>query len=154
MQYPNDTAILMPVPVLPINSGELWAMPPRVLLVEDEAAIADAVTYALATDGFEPVWCATGAAALEAMGKGPIALAILDIGLPDINGFDLFRRLTAASSVPVIFLTARSAEVDRIVGLEMGADDYISNRNRILAGIFVVFAAGIAYLLHVIIADL
>jgi len=101
-------------------------MPPRVLVVEDEAAIADAVTYALATDGFEPVWCATGAAAIEAIGKGPIALAILDIGLPDINGFDLFRRLTAGSGVPVIFLTARSAEVDRIVGLEMGADDYIS----------------------------
>ncbi|MCC6715517.1 MAG: two-component system response regulator CreB [Gammaproteobacteria bacterium] len=98
----------------------------RILVIEDEPHIADAITYALATDGFEPVWCSTGAAALELIGSGGFALAVLDIGLPDINGFELYRQLAATTPLPVIFLTARSAEVDRIAGLEMGADDYVS----------------------------
>jgi two-component system catabolic regulation response regulator CreB len=98
----------------------------RILVIEDEPHIADAINYALATDGFEPVWCSTGAAALEQVRSGGFALAVLDIGLPDINGFELFRRLAATTPLPVIFLTARSAEVDRIAGLEMGADDYVS----------------------------
>jgi two-component system catabolic regulation response regulator CreB len=98
----------------------------RILVVEDEPHIADAITYALTSDGFDAVWCSTGAAALQEARRGTIALAVLDIGLPDINGFELFRQLVATVPVPVIFLTARSAEVDRIVGLEMGADDYVS----------------------------
>jgi two-component system catabolic regulation response regulator CreB len=101
-------------------------MPTRILVIEDEPHIADTITYALSTDGFEPVWCSTGSAALEQIGSGGFALAVLDIGLPDINGLDLFRQLTAVSPLPVIFLTARAGEVDRIVGLEMGADDYVS----------------------------
>ena len=98
----------------------------RILIVEDEPAIADTISYALSTDGFQPVWSATGEAALQEIAGGDIALVILDIGLPDINGFELFKRLTRRTSAPVIFLTARSDEVDRVVGLEMGADDYIS----------------------------
>ena len=98
----------------------------RILVIEDEPHIADAINYALATEGFEPVWCGTGAAALEQVRSGGFALAVLDIGLPDINGFELFRQLAATTPLPVIFLTARSAEVDRIAGLEMGADDYVS----------------------------
>src|SRR5512138_1097961 len=98
---------------------------PRILLVEDEPAIAETVTYALSTDGFDPVWCATGQAALAALEGGRFALAIVDVGLPDINGFDLFRDISARWPLPVIFLTARSAEIDRVVGLELGADDYI-----------------------------
>lgn len=98
----------------------------RILVIEDEPHIADAITYALATDGFEPVWCSTGAAALERVRSGGFALAVVDVGLPDINGFELFRQLAATTPLPVIFLTARSAEVDRIAGLEMGADDYVS----------------------------
>jgi two-component system catabolic regulation response regulator CreB len=101
-------------------------MPTRILVIEDEPHIADTITYALGTDGFEPVWCSTGAAALAQWPAGGFALAILDIGLPDINGLDLFRQLNAAQPLPVIFLTARAGEVDRIVGLEMGADDYVS----------------------------
>jgi two-component system catabolic regulation response regulator CreB len=101
-------------------------MKPRILVVEDEPAIADTIVYALATDGFEPEWCATGAAAVAAAEQQPAALAVLDIGLPDTNGFELFRRLQKLdAAMPVIFLTARSSEIDRVVGLELGADDYI-----------------------------
>ena len=98
-----------------------------VLVVEDEPAIADTVVYALATDGFSPHWVASGEAALAAAAATPFALAIVDIGLPDINGLELFRRLQAAQpALPVIFLTARSGEIDRVVGLELGADDYVA----------------------------
>ncbi|HTN49503.1 MAG TPA: two-component system response regulator CreB [Burkholderiaceae bacterium] len=101
-------------------------MKPRILVVEDEPAIADTIVYALATDDFEPEWCATGAAALASARQKPAELAILDVGLPDINGFELFRRLQQQQpTLPAIFLTARSSEIDRVVGLELGADDYI-----------------------------
>jgi len=98
-----------------------------ILVVEDEPAIADTVVYALATDGFAPHWVGSGEAALAAAAATAFALAIVDIGLPDINGLELFRRLQAAQpALPVIFLTARSAEIDRVVGLELGADDYVA----------------------------
>jgi len=101
-------------------------MKPRILVVEDEPAIADTIVYALATDGFEPEWCATGAAALAAVRQHGAALAVLDVGLPDMNGFELFRQLQQVdAAMPAIFLTARSSEIDRVVGLELGADDYI-----------------------------
>jgi two-component system catabolic regulation response regulator CreB len=99
----------------------------RILVVEDEPAIADTICYALSTDGFEPDWRATGAAALEALAAGTEpGLIILDVGLPDVNGFELFKRLVGHTRAPVIFLTARAEEVDRIVGLELGADDYVA----------------------------
>jgi two-component system catabolic regulation response regulator CreB len=101
-------------------------MPTRILIVEDEAAIADTIAYALTTDGFVPVWCSTGAEALAELDREAPDLIVLDVGLPDINGIELFRLIVARTAAPVIFLTARSAEVDRIVGLEMGADDYIA----------------------------
>jgi two-component system, OmpR family, catabolic regulation response regulator CreB len=102
---------------------------PRILVVEDEPAIADTIQYVLAQDGFEPVWCRNGAEALEAFAAQRPALAILDVGLPDCNGFDLFKRLQAvggADAVPMLFLTARSDEIDRVAGLELGADDYVA----------------------------
>lgn len=102
---------------------------PRILLVEDESGIADTLQYVLATDGFAPVWCSTAAEALAQFAAEPPALAVLDVGLPDLNGFELFRRLQALPGghlVPMIFLTARSDEIDRVVGLELGADDYIA----------------------------
>ena len=100
-------------------------MKPRILVVEDEPGIADTIRYALASDGFEPVWCATGEAALAAVQAEPVALAILDVGLPDLNGFDLFKQVQRIRETPAVFLTARSDEIDRVVGLELGADDYI-----------------------------
>jgi len=101
-------------------------MRPRILLVEDESAIADTVLYALRTDGFEGEWCTSGEAALASIERAAPALVVLDVGLPDIQGFELFHRLRARSDVPVVFLTARSAEIDRVVGLELGADDYLT----------------------------
>ena len=100
-----------------------------ILIVEDELAIADSIAYALRTDGFAPHHVSFGAAALDAMrapGADVPALVVLDVGLPDMNGFEVCRQLRQFSNVPVIFLTARSEEIDRIVGLEIGADDYVT----------------------------
>ncbi|MBS0630539.1 MAG: two-component system response regulator CreB [Verrucomicrobia bacterium] len=97
-----------------------------VLVVEDETAIAETIVYALKTEGFEPLWKTTGREALAALEAQPVALVVLDVGLPDANGFDVCRELRKRHAVPVIFLTARSGEVDRIVGLELGADDYVA----------------------------
>ena len=99
---------------------------PRILLVEDEPAIADTVQYALRADGFEPVHCLTGGEALRRVATEDFALAVLDVGLPDIGGFALCRELRRGRELPVIFLTAQGAEVDRILGLEIGADDYVT----------------------------
>ncbi|MGZ3253333.1 MAG: two-component system response regulator CreB [Burkholderiaceae bacterium] len=101
-------------------------MPSKLLIIEDEPAIAETLLYALSTEGFAPVWCATGQEALTALKQSAFDLIILDVGLPDMNGFDLFREIHRHWSLPILFLTARTEEIDRIVGLELGADDYIS----------------------------
>ena len=100
-----------------------------ILIVEDELAIAESIAYALRTDGFTPLHVTLGEQALDTMrtpGAETPALVVLDVGLPDTNGFEVCRRLRQFSNVPVIFLTARSDEIDRIVGLEIGADDYVT----------------------------
>jgi two-component system, OmpR family, catabolic regulation response regulator CreB len=96
-----------------------------ITLIEDEPAIADTVVYALESEGYTVHWYNAGLGGLEHLKSSPGDLVILDIGLPDINGFELFRRLREFSAVPVIFLTARNIEVDKVAGLEMGADDYV-----------------------------
>ncbi len=102
-------------------------MPGTILIVEDELAIADSIAYALRTDGFTPVHMSLGQHALDAMRAQPApSLVVLDVGLPDMNGFEVCRQLRQFCNVPVIFLTARSDEIDRIVGLEIGADDYVT----------------------------
>ena len=103
-------------------------MPPRltILVVEDEQSIAETITYALQTEGFAPVWKTTGRDALAVLGAQPVALVVLDVGLPDMSGFDVCREMQKLGAPPVIFLTARTGEVDRIVGLELGADDYLA----------------------------
>ena len=104
-------------------------MPPlrqTILVVEDEASIAETIVYALQTEGFAPLWKTTGREALAALAGNPVALVVLDVGLPDMSGFDVCRQMQRAGTVPVIFLTARSSEVDKIVGLELGADDYLA----------------------------
>ena len=102
---------------------------PLILVVEDEPGIADTIHYALASDGFEPRVCARAREAIAHFSAAPPALAILDVGLPDMNGFELLRHLQAlpgGRQVPMLVLTARSAEIDRVVGLELGADDYVA----------------------------
>ena len=103
-------------------------MPPRqtILVVEDEPSIAETIVYALQTEGFAPVWKTTGREALAELGVQRVVLVVLDVGLPDMSGFDVCRELQKLGAPPVIFLTARSSEVDRIVGLELGADDYLA----------------------------
>jgi two-component system response regulator RegX3 len=97
-----------------------------VLVVEDEEAIASLVRAYLERDGYRVTWAHTGAEALAALEREPAQLIVLDIGLPDIDGFDLCRQLRLRGSVPIIMLTARDEEADRVAGLEVGADDYIS----------------------------
>lgn len=99
---------------------------PHVLLVEDETSIADTLIYALETEHYEVTHCTTAGAALEQMDKGLPDFAILDVGLPDMSGFDLCMKIRQTSALPVLFLTARDAEIDRILGLELGGDDYVT----------------------------
>lgn len=102
------------------------AMKPVVLLVEDEPAIAETILYALGTEGFATRWAKTGRDGLAAVREVAPVLVVLDVGLPDASGFDICRELRRThATLPVIFLTARNAEVDKIVGLEIGADDYM-----------------------------
>jgi two-component system catabolic regulation response regulator CreB len=98
----------------------------QILVVEDEAAIADTLIFALKGEGFEVTWVGLAGDALAQHAREPADLWILDVGLPDMNGFEACKRLRQSSDVPVIFLTARDAEVDRVVGLEIGADDYVT----------------------------
>ena len=100
-------------------------MKPRILVVEDEPSILDNIVYSLETEGFQPHGCATGGEARAALQRGPWALVVLDVGLPDTLGFDLCKEIRRASNLPIIFLTARASEVDRVVGLEIGGDDYM-----------------------------
>ena len=100
---------------------------PRIWLVEDEMSIADTLVYQLQQEGFIVTAFERGLPALDAAHHHQPALAILDVGLPDISGFELCRRLLARyPALPVLFLTARSEEVDKLLGLEIGADDYIT----------------------------
>ncbi|MFM2287381.1 MAG: Two-component response regulator CreB [Pseudomonadota bacterium] len=98
---------------------------PCILLVDDEPAIAEAVGFALQAEGFRTRHCVTGTECLAALDEESPALILLDVGLPDGSGFGLFGRIRERSLAPVMFLTARKEEIDRVVGLEMGADDYI-----------------------------
>lgn len=99
---------------------------PTILVVEDEPAIADTIQYALESEGFRCQRLEVGAGVVEVLDRQPVALVVLDIGLPDMSGIEVCRRIRERHDVPVIFLTARSGEVDRVVGLELGADDYVT----------------------------
>lgn len=97
----------------------------RILLVEDEVAIADTLLFALSSEGFDAQRVALAGAALRRLREEPFDLVILDVGLPDMTGFEACKQLRQFSAVPVMFLTARGEEIDRVVGLEIGADDYV-----------------------------
>jgi len=101
-------------------------MKAKILIVEDESAIADNIQYALETEGFETVRLSSGLPVIPLLSQDQIDLIILDIGLPDINGLELCKKIRKTHQMPVIFLTARSDEIDRVVGLEIGGDDYVT----------------------------
>lgn len=101
-------------------------MSPRVLLVDDERDILDPVTYALEQEGFEVKTVGDGLAALDAARGEPFDVVLLDVMLPGMSGIDVCRTLRGESDVPIVMLTARDAEVDRVLGLELGADDYVT----------------------------
>ncbi|HSK14966.1 MAG TPA: response regulator transcription factor [Gaiellaceae bacterium] len=97
-----------------------------ILVIEDEDSIAEPLAAALAREGFEPVVAGTAAEGLELFARRPPDLVLLDVMLPDGDGRDLLRRIRETSRIPVVMLTARGEEVDRVLGLELGADDYVT----------------------------
>lgn len=99
---------------------------PRVLVVDDEAAITDLVSFNLRREGYEVDCAADGDSALRMSDEHPYDLVILDIMLPGLDGYEVCRRLRAAGEVPVLFLSARDTELDKVVGLEIGGDDYLA----------------------------
>ncbi|GEA88135.1 response regulator transcription factor [Cellulomonas cellasea] len=98
----------------------------RILLVEDEESYRDPLTYQLEREGFEVVTAATGPEALERFADGGADLVLLDLMLPGLSGTEVCRELRRTSDVPVIMLTAKDGEIDKVVGLEIGADDYVT----------------------------
>jgi two-component system catabolic regulation response regulator CreB len=98
---------------------------PKILLIEDEPGIADAARFAFTREGWTCEWAALAEAGLAALKRESFDLIVLDVGLPDRSGFEVLRQLRTFSPTPVMFLTARAEEVDRVVGLELGADDYL-----------------------------
>jgi DNA-binding response OmpR family regulator len=97
----------------------------KILVVEDDPRISEVLEYALKADGYEVQTAQRGREAAEIARKSSPGLIVLDVGLPDIDGFEVCRLVRTFSDVPVIFLTSRSDEIDRVVGLEIGGDDYV-----------------------------
>ncbi|KPF41605.1 response regulator transcription factor [Rhizobium sp. AAP43] len=98
----------------------------QILVVDDEPHIRDVICFAIERAGMHPVVARTGGEAVIAFRRGKIDLAVLDIGLPDIDGLEVCREIRKTSSLPILFLSARDEEIDRILGLEMGGDDYVT----------------------------
>jgi DNA-binding response OmpR family regulator len=107
-----------------VSASATWGV---LLLVEDDDAIGRLVKqYLEQQDGWRVVWLRSGEDALAQLRQHPVRLVVLDIGLPGIDGFEVCRRIRAGSKVPIVMLTARDEEPDRVAGLELGADDYVS----------------------------
>src|SRR3954454_24584189 len=99
---------------------------PRILLVDDEHAVQKLLAFPLRKDGYDVVAATTGTEALDRFRDGEFDLVVLDVMLPQVDGFEVCRQLRARSSVPIIMLTAKTEEFDKVLGLELGADDYIT----------------------------
>jgi len=108
---------------------------PNILLVEDDKIIAEGINFALESSGFKTKWCTMGFDALTYLEDQEADLVLLDIGLPDINGFDILRKIRKTSDIPVIIITAMNDDADIVLGIEgLGADDYVTKpfNNRVL----------------------
>lgn len=101
-------------------------MPQHILIIEDELAIAETLIYAFNEAGFTTSHHVLGGDAIKKLSTSQIDFVILDVGLPDMTGFDVCKQMRQTSNTPILFLTARNHEIDRIVGLEIGADDYVT----------------------------
>ncbi|MCG9595908.1 response regulator [Vibrio sp. Isolate25] len=97
-----------------------------IVIIEDEPAIAENLIHVIEMDGYQTAWFSTAREGLAFIKQSEPALVVLDVGLPDGNGFELCKSIREFSDVPIIFLTARHEEIDRVVGLEIGADDYVT----------------------------
>ena len=97
-----------------------------VLLIEDEPSVGELVRAYLDRDGYRVIWVRSGEEGLAELDRHPVRIVILDLGLPGIDGFEVCRAMRARSAVPILMLTARDEEPDRVVGLEVGADDYLT----------------------------
>jgi two-component system, OmpR family, alkaline phosphatase synthesis response regulator PhoP len=109
-----------------VNATAQLAWGPTVLLVEDEESIAGLLRSYLSAQGFRIVWVRSGEEALAELERHPIRVVLLDLGLPGMDGFDVCRQIRYRSKVPLVMVTARDEEIDRVAGLEIGADDYVS----------------------------
>ncbi len=103
----------------------MTAHQPTILIIEDEPSIADSLEFVLQQEHFQTHWCQEGQQGLQWLSHAIADLVILDVGLPDISGFEVCKALRKTHETPIIFLTARNQEIDRIVGFEIGADDYV-----------------------------
>lgn len=117
--WPNALAIIHPSTITKI------APMPHILILEDEPSIAESLVFVLQAESFTTHWETLAGKALAYLQTTPVDLVVMDVGLPDMTGFEACKQLRKFSEVPVIFLTARGAELDRVVGLEIGADDYV-----------------------------
>lgn len=115
-----------PAPLEPAPGRLEPASGPLVLVVEDELAIGQLVRSYLGASGYRVLWVRSGEDALAELGRHEIRIVVLDVGLPGIDGFDVCREIRNRSDVPIVMLTARDEEIDRVLGLEVGADDYVS----------------------------
>jgi two-component system, OmpR family, catabolic regulation response regulator CreB len=98
---------------------------PSILIVDDEPAIRDSIQFVLESEGFSTLQLPTGGEVLGVLTSRGVNLVVLDVGLPDVSGFDVLKEIRKHGATPVILLTARNAELDRVLGLEIGADDYV-----------------------------
>ncbi len=98
---------------------------PTILIIEDEPTIAETLCFSLRREGMTTHAVELGAVGIEFVRAHPLDLVLLDVGLPDVGGFEVCKAIRSFSEVPIVFLTARSDEIDRVVGLEIGADDYV-----------------------------
>ena len=110
----------------PVPNTYSETMRGTILLVEDDYSMGTLVQDYLLHEEYRVVWVRSGTEALAELRRRPFALVLLDIGLPDIDGFDVCRTIKSFSDVPVVMLTARGEEADRVAGLELGADDYVA----------------------------
>jgi two-component system OmpR family response regulator len=99
---------------------------PRILIADDEPNIREVISFALERAGYAVVAARNGSEALQALRRGPVDLIVLDVGMPEMDGLEVCRQVRKTSDVPILFLSARDEEIDRVLGLEIGGDDYVT----------------------------